>query len=202
MRPRRRKSTLTSLNGVTTLILVRHGETDWNRDGRFQGHADPPLNDRGREQARALAELLDPEPLEAIYSSDLRRAHETAQIVAERRGLSVIVDPQLRERDVGPWAGLTLSEIEARFPEQIRLWREGTISAGESRESLGKRVADAARRIAVAHPNGHVLVVTHGGAARMLRHAAGQDDHLAATGLANCEVLRIAVRHDAIGGLD
>jgi probable phosphoglycerate mutase len=187
---------------VTTLILVRHGETDWNRAGRFQGHADPPLNDRGREQARALAEALEPEPLEAIYSSDLRRAHETAQIVAERKGLSVIVDPQLRERDVGPWAGLTLSEIEERFPDEVRLWREGTISAGESRESLGRRVVEAARRIAVAHPDGHILVVTHGGAARMLRHAAGQDDHLAAPALANCEVVRIAVRHDTIRGLD
>jgi 2,3-bisphosphoglycerate-dependent phosphoglycerate mutase len=187
---------------VTTLILARHGETDWNRDGRFQGHSDPPLNERGREQARGLADLLDDEPLEAVYSSDLRRAHETAQIVAERKGLPVIVEPQLRERDVGHWAGLTLSEIEERFPEQIRRWREGTISAGESRESLSRRVVEAARRIALAHPDGHVLVVTHGGAARMLRHAAGQDEHLSAPGLANCEVLRIVVRDDAVRGLD
>ena len=187
---------------MTTLILARHGETDWNRYGRFQGHADPPLNERGREQARALAALLDDEPLEAIYSSDLRRAHETAQIVAARKGLSVIVDWELRERDVGPWAGLTLSEIEERFPEQIRLWREGTISAGESCESLSKRVVAAARRIAHAHPDGHVLVVTHGGAARMLRHAAGEDDHLAAPALANCEVVKIAVGPNSIRGLD
>ena len=187
---------------MTTLILARHGETDWNRDGRFQGHADPPLNERGREQARALAELLIDEPLEAIYSSDLRRAHETAQIVAQGKGLSVIVDPLLRERDVGHWSGLTLSEIEQRFPDQIRFWREGTISAGESRESLSERVVEAARRIAAAHPNGQVLVVTHGGAARMLRHAAGQDEHFSAPALANCEVLKIAVRQDSIRGLD
>jgi broad specificity phosphatase PhoE len=187
---------------VTTLILARHGETDWNREGRFQGHADPPLNERGREQAHALAQLLDHEPLDAIYSSDLRRAHETAQIVAEQKGLPVLVDPELRERDVGPWTGLTLSEIEQRFPEQIRLWREGTISAGETRESLGARVVEAARRIARAHPDGHVLVVTHGGAARMLRHAAGRDEHLSAPALANCEVLRIGVRDDLIRGLD
>src|SRR5438876_6692501 len=105
-RSRRPKSTLTSLNGVTTLILARHGETDWNRDGRFQGHADPPLNDRGREQARSLADALADQPIEAIYSSDLRRAHETAQIVAQRQGLEVLVDPDLRERDVGEWSGL------------------------------------------------------------------------------------------------
>ncbi len=184
------------------MILARHGETDWNRDGRFQGHADPPLNDLGREQARALADLLEQEPLDAIYSSYLRRAHETAQIIAERKGLRVSVDPELRERDVGQWTGLTVAEIEERFPDQIRLWREGTISAGESRESLSARVVEAARRIARAHPDGHVLVVTHGGAARMLRHAAGQDEHLSAPGLANCEVLRIAVRHDGIRGLD
>jgi len=202
IRPVRPKSTATSLNAVTTLILARHGETDWNRDGRFQGHADPPLNQRGREQARALAEQLDQEPLDAIYSSDLRRAYETAEIIGEQKGLEVLVDPELRERDVGPWTGLTLSEVEERFPDQIRLWREGTISAGESRESLGARVVEAARRIARAHPDGHVLVITHGGAARMLRHAAGQDDHLSAPGLANCEVLKIAVRHDGIGGLD
>src|SRR5438876_6792690 len=129
-RSRRPKSTLTSLNGVTTLILARHGETDWNRDGRCQGHADPPLNERGREQALELAELLADEPIEAVYSSDLRRAHETARIVADRKGLDVIVDPQLRERDVGHWSGLTAAEIEERFPDQIRLWRQGAVAVG------------------------------------------------------------------------
>ncbi len=187
---------------MTTLILARHGETDWNRDGRFQGHADPPLNARGRQQAHALADLLAEEPLEAIYSSDLRRAHETAQIVAERRALSVVVDPQLRERDVGPWSGLTNAEIEARFPDQIRLWREGTISVGESRESLTDRVVAAAYRIAGAHPEGQVLVVTHGGALRMLRRAAGRDEALSAPGLANGELLKIGIRDGAFRGLD
>src|SRR5437660_3083754 len=110
-RSRRPKSTLTSLNGVTTLILARHGETDWNRDGRFQGHADPPLNNRGREQAYALADAVADERIEAVYASDLRRAHETAQIVAARKGLDVVIDPDLRERDVGEWSGLTLPQI-------------------------------------------------------------------------------------------
>ena len=187
---------------MTTLILARHGETYWNRDGSFQGHADPPLNARGREQARALADRLADEPLVAIYSSDLRRAHETAEIVAERKALSVIVEPQLRERDVGHWSGLTLAEIEERFPDQIRLWREGTISAGESRESLTERVVAAAQRIVAAHPEGHVLVVTHGGALRMLRHAAGYDDALSAPAPANGELLKIAARSSTFGGLD
>jgi len=187
---------------VTTLILARHGETDWNRDGRFQGHADPPLNERGREQALELAELLVDEPIEAVYSSDLRRAHETARIVADRQGLDVIVDPQLRERDVGHWSGLTAEEIEERFPDQIRRWREGAVAVGESRESLAARIVEAAHRIAAAHPDGLVLVVTHGGALRMLRHAAGQDEHLSAPAFGNAELLKIGVLGGSLRWLD
>jgi len=185
---------------VTTLILARHGETDWNRDGRFQGHADPPLNDRGREQARALAEILAAEPLEAIYSSDLSRAHETARIVAEQKGLPVVVDPQLRERDVGEWSGLTLPEIEERFPEELRLFRDRGASVGETRAALSQRIVAAARRIAQTHPDGQVLVVTHGGALRALRHAAGGG--LGAPVVRNGQVLKIAIREGALTGID
>jgi broad specificity phosphatase PhoE len=177
---------------MTTLLLARHGETDWNRDGRFQGHADPPLNERGRRQAHALAELLADEPLEAIYSSDLLRAQETAQIVAMQRGMDVVLDPQLRERDVGEWSGLTRAEIDQRFPSQLQAWHEGRVVVGETREALTERVLAAAHRISAAHPSGVVLVVSHGGALRMLRHAAGEE--LSARGLANTEMIRIAVR--------
>jgi broad specificity phosphatase PhoE len=182
------------------LLLARHGETDWNRDGRFQGHADPPLNERGRRQARALAELLAGEPIEAVYSSDLLRAQETAQIVAMQLGLDVVVDPQLRERDVGEWSGLTRAEIDERFPNQIQAWREGRAVVGETREALSERVLAAARRISAAHPDGVVLVVSHGGALRMLRHAAGED--LSGRGLANTEMVRIAVRDGSLLRLD
>jgi glucosyl-3-phosphoglycerate phosphatase len=185
---------------VTNLLLARHGETDWNRDGRFQGHADPPLNERGRQQAHALADLLRTEGIEAIYSSDLLRAQETAQIVAGRLGLDVVLDPQLRERDVGEWSGLTRAEIEERFPEQLRAWRAGAVTIGESREALSDRVLAAARRISKAHPDGHVLVVSHGGALRMLRHAAGEQ--LSGPGLANTEVVRIAIRDGQLLRLD
>ena len=181
---------------MTTLLLARHGETDWNRDGRFQGHADPPLNDRGRRQAHALAELLADEPLEAIYSSDLLRAQETAQIVAMRRGMDVILDPQLRERDVGEWSGLTRAEIDERFPNQIQAWREGRAVVCETREALNERVVEAAHRISRAHPEGVVLVVSHGGALRMLRHAAGEE--LSGSGLANTEIVRIAFRNGSL----
>ena len=108
---------------MTTLILVRHGETDWNRDGRWQGHADRSLNDRGREQSRALADALAGEDVAAVYASDLSRARETAEIVAARLGRPVGVDARLREVDVGGWSGLTMAEIEARFPMEVARWR-------------------------------------------------------------------------------
>ena len=101
---------------MTTLLLARHGETEWNREGRWQGWADPPLNETGREQARALREQLRETPFDAVYSSDLRRAHETAEIVAAPHGVPVIADEGLREIDVGSWSGLTRAEQEARFP--------------------------------------------------------------------------------------
>src|SRR5581483_11305534 len=98
---------------MTTLLLVRHGETDWNAERRWQGHADVPLNARGREQARALAEELAGESIDAIYSSDLSRAQDTADIVGARLDVPVVVDPDLREIDVGPVEGLTAEESAA-----------------------------------------------------------------------------------------
>ena len=185
---------------TTTLILARHGETDWNREGRFQGHADPPLNDTGRAQAARLAEMLADEPIDAIYASDLRRAHETAEIVAAGRNVDVVVEPDLRERDVGEWSGLTLPEIEERYPDELRRFREEGTSVGESREALAQRVVAAVRRIADAHPAGHVLVVTHGGALRTLRHAAGGE--LGGPVVRNGHVLKLAVREGTFARID
>lgn len=159
----------------TRILLARHGETDWNRIGRWQGHADPPLNETGRRQAAELAEQLRGDAVSAVYSSDLRRASETARVVAERLGLSVAEDPALREIDVGSWSGLTRAEVEARFPEGFARWRAGEIGHdGETREQLTERVVAAVERIARAHEGATVLAVTHGGAIRALRrHAAG-----------------------------
>ena len=95
---------------MTTLLLVRHGETDWNADGRLQGHTDRPLNDYGRAQARGSPTELAGEELEAIYASDLARARETAEIVGGRLGLPVVLDADLREKDWGTWEGLTAVE--------------------------------------------------------------------------------------------
>src|SRR6185437_7371482 len=118
---------------MATILVARHGETDWNREQRWQGWADPPLNETGRAQARQLAEELRGVPFDAVYSSDLRRAHETALIVAEPHGVPVIADERLREVDVGSWSGLLHAEVEERYPE-------GTRPDGETPEQHAERV--------------------------------------------------------------
>lgn len=159
----------------TRLLLARHGETDWNRAGRWQGHADPPLNDAGRRQAEMLAEQLADDGVAAIYASDLRRARQTADVVARRLGIAVVATSALREIDVGSWSGLTRAEVEARFPEGFARWLQGEIGHdGETREELTARVVPAVERIAAAHLGSTVLVVTHGGVIRAVRrHASG-----------------------------
>jgi broad specificity phosphatase PhoE len=159
---------------VATILLVRHGETDWNLERRWQGHADRPLNDTGRAQARELAERLAEEPPVAIYSSDLARARATAEIVGARLGLAVVVDARLREVDVGEWSGLTMAEVEIAYPDGIRRRLDGGTGweQGETYEAMGERVVTALQEIAAAH-DGRVLVVTHGGSVRAVLHAAG-----------------------------
>ena len=146
---------------MTALLLVRHGETDWNADGRLQGQTDRPLSDFGRRQARQLADELADEELEAIYSSDLSRARETAEIVGERLGLPVVLDPDLREKDWGTWEGLTAVE------------RDRVEFVGETTEEHQERILRALRRISRVHAaDGRVLVVTHGGSMRRVQTAA------------------------------
>jgi phosphoserine phosphatase len=161
---------------VTIVLLARHGQSDWNAARRWQGHADRPLTEKGREQARALAERLRHVELDAVYSSDLRRAAETAAAVSG----DVIELPELREVDVGSWSGLTRAEAEERFPEGVARWREGFPGwdDGESYEQMTERVVGAVLRIALAHEGGRVLVVSHGGPIRALHAAAlGLDVH-------------------------
>jgi broad specificity phosphatase PhoE len=166
---------------VTTILLARHGESDWNRAMRWQGHADRPLTERGRAQARELAERLVATELDAIYSSDLQRARETAEIVANARGLNVTALRDLREVDVGSWSGLTRSEAEQRFPEAFARWLVGGEGwdDGETYEQLSERVTRAIRAIAAAHPDERVLIVAHGGTIRTVHAAAlGVDVHM------------------------
>ena len=169
---------------MATLILARHGETDWNRDGIWQGHGDPPLNELGRRQAADLAVRLADVQIDALYSSDLRRAYETAEIVGRAKGLEITADPDLREMDVGSWSGLTSEDIATRFPGMAS-------HDGEAREAFDERAVGALTRIAGAHEGGHVLVVTHGGVVRALqRHVFGEPLSV----LANCETY--AIRYD------
>jgi 2,3-bisphosphoglycerate-dependent phosphoglycerate mutase len=165
---------------VTVILIARHGESDWNAAKRWQGHADRPLTATGREQARALAARLAHIELEAVYSSDLRRARETAALVAERQGLEVRELPELREVDVGSWSGLTGAEAEERFPEGYAHWRSGYPGweDGESYEAMADRVLVAVRAIAAQHPDGRVLIVSHGGPIRAIHaEALGLDVH-------------------------
>jgi broad specificity phosphatase PhoE len=159
---------------VTVLLLARHGETDWNRERRWQGHADRPLTPRGVEQARALAARVAGTELDAVYSSDLRRARDTAAAVATNVGLPLEPTPELREVDVGSWSGLTRAEAAARFPAAFARWERGEIgwTDGETYEAMSKRILDAIHRIAGRHPVGRVLVVTHAGPIRAIHAAA------------------------------
>jgi alpha-ribazole phosphatase len=195
---------------MTTLLLVRHGETDWNRDGRWQGQTDTELNERGREQARALAAELDGETIAAVYASDLARARETAELVATPRGLEVRSDPRLRELNFGGWEGLTTAEIEDRYPDQVARWRadDGShaFAGGETYVQMGERVVQALSEIAAAHPSETVLVVLHGGPMRgLLAHAAGltygEQRRLRAQ-VANCDVVRVDVQDGVFTPVD
>jgi probable phosphoglycerate mutase len=190
---------------VTTLLLVRHGETDWNSERRWQGHADRPLNERGREQARVLAEELAARPVDAIYASDLRRARETAEILAARLGQVVRVDPRLREVDVGSWSGLAHGEIEASDPAGFRRWREGGKGweGGESYEQMGERVVAAVLALAAEHPGETLVVVTHGGSIRACRAAAaglgyGRSRASGIGSTENCAVVELRVAAGAL----
>jgi 2,3-bisphosphoglycerate-dependent phosphoglycerate mutase len=151
----------------TRILLVRHGETDWNATGRLQGHMDTPLNAAGRQQARQAAQRLAREPIRAVYSSDLARAYETATIIGEPLGLTVVASPRLRERRYGAWEGLTAAEIQARYPEQFVIWRARSLDfvppQGESRSQLLTRALDELQTIARRHVREMVVVVTHGG---------------------------------------
>jgi broad specificity phosphatase PhoE len=165
---------------LTTILIARHGQSDWNVAKRWQGHADRPLTDKGREQARVLAARLAHIELEAVYSSDLRRARETAAVVAENQGLELRQLPELREVDVGSWSGLTRAEAEERFPDGFHRWKEGFPgwTDGETYEAMTERVLGAIRQIAGEHDGERLLVVSHGGPIRAIHAAAlGLDVH-------------------------
>ena len=152
---------------ASSIILLRHGVTDWNDGGRFQGHADIPLNDAGREQATAAGELLRDAGITRAVSSDLSRAAETAQLVTAGWGIDVQTDSRLREVNVGSWAGMSVEDIGKEEPDFWPALREGRdfprSPTGESATQAGQRVALAVLDHAEAAADGEVLlVVGHG----------------------------------------
>jgi alpha-ribazole phosphatase len=151
---------------MTLLYLVRHGQTDWNIEGRYQGQTDLPLNAAGRAQAASLSQQLAGVAFTAAYSSDLRRARETAEILAAPAGLAVQLDRRLREINLGAWEGQLMAEIVSRYPaewaERLRDPLNARSPGGESVAEVARRTAEAAAAIVLAHPVGPVLVVSHG----------------------------------------
>ena len=161
---------------MTELILIRHGETDWNLQHRFQGQIDVPLNARGLAQAARLGERLRSEPLDAIVSSDLQRARQTAAPASNALGLANEPDPGFREQAFGVLEGLALPEILARHPHEWDMWRrhdpEYALPGGENVLSFHARVMAAVRALARRFAGGRIAVVTHGGALDMVYRSA------------------------------
>ena len=165
---------------ATRVIAVRHGETAWNVDTRIQGQLDIGLNDTGLWQAGRVARALEEEPIAAIYASDLARAWQTAQAIAQPRGMGVAADPGLRERAFGQFEGRTFADIDASLPAQARLWRtrdpEFAPEGGESLLTFKARVTGTAARLAALHPGELIVLVAHGGVMDVLyRSATGQE---------------------------
>ncbi len=163
---------------ATRVIAIRHGETAWNVDTRIQGQLDVPLNERGREQARRLGEAMRHETVDAIYTSDLSRAHQTANAVAQRAGLAVIPESGLRERGFGIFEGSTFKEIEERWPEQSQRWRKRDPDFGpEGGETLAgfyERAVGVATSLSARHAGQTIVLVAHGGVMDCLYRAASR----------------------------
>lgn len=157
---------------MTKLILVRHGETEWNKALRYQGHRDIPLSDIGRAQAQKLADRLAGDKIDAFYASDLSRALETAQIVASPHGREVYPLPELRETNFGLWEGLTYKEIVKDYYEDMKKWRDDPLAhripGGESLQEVADRSMAGINRIVAGHRDQTVLVAVHGGIIRVV----------------------------------
>jgi broad specificity phosphatase PhoE len=154
--------------------LIRHGESTWNREHRIQGQLDPPLSDEGRRQAGLLGARLAGRKFAAAYTSDLKRAAETAELIGRSAGVRAQPVQRLREIFLGQWEGLTTTEIAERFPQAWARWVEepdwDVVPGGEGAAFFETRVAAALDEILTRHAHGEVLVVTHGGVIQIALH--------------------------------
>lgn len=157
---------------MTRLLLVRHGETVWNYTSRYQGHTDIELSEKGREQAWLLAKRLKKEKIKAVYSSDLKRAYETASILASPHNLPVKVTKELREINFGVWEGLTYQEIMEQYKELASEWYQHPgkirIPGGENFKDLKERAYNKILELAHQNDPGTIIVVAHGGTIRAI----------------------------------
>ncbi len=157
---------------ICRIYLIRHGETQWNKAMRFQGHRDIPLSEKGLEQAMALSCRLSSENIKSVYSSDLVRAVETADQIAKPHGLEVIKESALREINFGQWEGLTYNEIKVNHGELIAKWwknpMENSTPGGEKLSQLVNRIVPVVRNIVERHMGENVVVVCHGGTVKAL----------------------------------
>lgn len=168
------------MSEATRILAIRHGQTAWNADGRIQGHTNIGLDDTGRWQAERLAEALQGEALHALYSSDLLRARQTAQLLQRFSTESLRLDTGLRERSFGRLEGLSFAEIEERWPQEAARWRQRdpdfAPGGGETLKAFYARCVATAARLAAAHAGQTIVLVAHGGVLDMLyRAAAGLD---------------------------
>ncbi len=163
---------------VTELVVIRHGETVWNLEGRHQGHLDSDLSELGVRQAQAVAGRLAKMSFSALYSSDLKRAFHTAEYIARNTGHSILLDKRLRERNYGIFRGLTLNEIQEKYPEPYTHFKSGDpdylIPEGESGRQKYDRVLECVKEIVKNQEGQRVVIVTHGGVLDSLfRHTVG-----------------------------
>lgn len=165
---------------ITELLVVRHGQTEWNLAGRMQGHLDSPLTDLGVRQAEAVAEALARETFDVLYSSDLGRATHTAEVIAARTGQEMVLEPGLRERRFGVFEGLTWAEIRKRYPQEMDAFERShhhALPGGETSPERRDRVVACTDRLLTRHVGQRLCLVTHGGTLRcLLKHAAGLRD--------------------------
>ncbi|ADD45105.1 histidine phosphatase family protein [Stackebrandtia nassauensis] len=183
------------------LIVLRHGQTAWNDENRVQGSVDIDLNEAGRAQAGEAAKVLARLTPSVVVASDMRRAVDTAQLVADLVGLDVRIDKRLRERAYGPWEGLTRAQIAERFPEAFELWRARKPFELEDMEVLSEvadRTAAALSEVAAEPGDGTAVVVTHGGSSRQgIVRFLGWSQEQANTmfGMENCHWADLRLEH-------
>ena len=162
----------------TEIILIRHGETEWNSQFRMQGHSNSPLSEVGRVQIQALGEWMKNMPFDHIYSSDSLRARQTAEAITQYSGDVLQFDQRIREKNLGVFEGLTSIEARERYPEVYRLFKNGganyVIDEGESTQQVLDRALKFIEEISLRHPEQRVVMVTHGGVVRVLmKHTLG-----------------------------